>query len=303
MKLRILALVFAIILVMCSCSSKDNTSSVNNNLGGISIDDNTSSYICQRPGRFGTFKYASLDEFVSKIETNGVEEFCDCKKYKGCQDAECPTCSPEYHHKRVEELFNAALYEVYYKGNKLDVYKPIGFNVTFTATNWSGETHYYSCCEYFIEYTDEQYGDCMKFLNFHSKRSMDFYFEDHSSSDGLNPDEYVDFKIQFHGKETECRVYGNFNAETEKWGSIDFIYLTLDDDYVVCFDAFFSQEAHDYLSYTEYQGSFLTLEARRKIYSKCVRDIDTFYNDYSMQDIENYLNSFEFKKVNITLPQ
>ncbi len=303
MKLRILALVFAMILTMCSCSSKDNTSSGNDN-----TTPSTVSLPTTRSWSYDDkFKYTSLDELVSKVEANGVEEFCKCKEYEGRQDVR-PAYSPEYRHNEAEKILNASLYEVYYKGKKLDVYEPIELNIRFNYYYMNGRYWSESFCEYFVEYTDEQYGDCMKFLAFLPIRLEEYEvtaveaFWDIGYSDLYSISTKI--KIQFHGKETECLVIGGFDEEIGKWQTVKLISLKLDDQTVVCLDVGYSDAAEKYLDSAVKDG-VLSSETKRELYSNFYSDLKANNTDadYFFQNIENYLNSFEFKKVNITLPQ
>lgn len=243
---RIINVALILLLVLCSCKAdgKNSDEQASANAGSV----------CYPPLVYyefykNDFRYSSIDEFKDKFAINGADEL-----FVSVTETGKPKDHDEKRYSNIDCTINNCIYEVYYKGEKLELQENVGFNIHLGNEdnhNWYGWPSY---CDYFVKFTHSKLDGAALVRVYELSRiqeTWDRYMQEHSYEDAG----YTLIQIPYNGNIYDCLVSWKFDSETGEWIERNgvHIYLKYNNALIyIDFAPFEYIEDYAYMLYREY---------------------------------------------------
>lgn len=216
---KVFAIVLAMLFLLCSCTN-DNTASDNESGNITNSSDSTSLSVqgTQQPWlrAFYTedFRYSSIDDFCEKVNNNGTDELF---KYNVGLEGHQPDSYDGKRRKNISSVIDNCVYEMYYKGEKIDIHGLAGFNVHLGQEDKNGPGSP-SYCEYFVEFTDDSYNESyVAQVRFYEMSRVKKFWDEFLLNPTRGLDRFTSIKLPYNSKEVNCVIFGQYDSEINRW--------------------------------------------------------------------------------------
>ena len=295
---KVIILVIVSLFLLCSCNKNETASTVESNYNTISSKTTSTNQSIQpwyRNFYVEDFTYSSIDEFCRKISENGSDEL-----FERCPNMPInPYGFDSKRRENISNILNNCIYEMYYKGEKIEPHELIGFNVHVGREDKGEYTGAPSYCEYFVKFKDSDYkASYVAHVRFYEmsrvKKYWDEFLQNPIDTFGKR---FTAIKLPLDGKEVNgvvsCEYDPNTNDFLARGTWICFEYT---EDVIIFIDFAPNKTTESYASKVDKKG-YSYEDIKTKLQQEfAIYDVPPIFdNEYT----KSFLGDFVFEKISI----